>query len=81
MCRRSLLLSVNIDKNTEKDLQVAVEEASKVLAAEKQEVLDFSSYVDMSTELGHYVEFWELNDEAGKEVLNSFRHKLLYIRL
>lgn len=71
VCRRSLLLSVNIDKNTEKDLQIAVEEANKVLAAEKLEVVDFSSYVDMSTDPGHYVIFWELSGEASKEVLSS----------
>lgn len=71
VCRRSLLLSVNIDKNTERDLQIAVEEASKLLAAEKLEVVDFSSYVDMSTDPGHYVIFWELSGGAKEEVLSS----------
>jgi len=71
VCRRSLLLSINIDKNTEKDLQIAVEEASKLLAAEKVEVVDFSSHVDMSTDPGHYVIFWELSGEASEEVLSS----------
>ncbi|KAJ6826241.1 jasmonic acid-amido synthetase JAR1-like [Iris pallida] len=71
VCRRSLLLSINIDKNTEKDLQLAVEEAAKHLAAEKLEVVDFSSHVDMSTDPGHYVIFWELSGEAKEEVLSS----------
>ncbi|GJM89880.1 hypothetical protein PR202_ga06105 [Eleusine coracana subsp. coracana] len=31
ICRRSLVLSINIDKNTEKDLQLAVEDAAKLL--------------------------------------------------
>ncbi|KAF2291220.1 hypothetical protein GH714_020719 [Hevea brasiliensis] len=50
VCRRSLLLTINIDKNTEKDLQLSVEEAAKLLAGEKLELVDFSSLVDLSTE-------------------------------
>ncbi|XP_073115072.1 jasmonoyl--L-amino acid synthetase GH3.5 [Elaeis guineensis] len=71
ICRRSLLLSINIDKNTEKDLQLAVEEATKLLAAEKLEVVDFTSHVDVSTDPGHYVIFWELSSSASEEVLSS----------
>ncbi|KAM0945992.1 putative GH3 family protein [Dioscorea sansibarensis] len=71
VCRRSLLLTINIDKNTEKDLQLAVEEAAKLLAAEKLEVVDFSSHVDVSTEPGHYVIFWELNGDAYEDVLSN----------
>lgn len=69
--RRNLILTVNIDKNTEKDLQLAVEEASKLLAAEKVEVLDFTSHVDMSTDPGHYVVFFELSDDVRDEILNN----------
>ncbi|KAJ4956499.1 hypothetical protein NE237_013282 [Protea cynaroides] len=71
ICRRNLLLTINIDKNTEKDLQLAVEEASKLLLEEKIEVVDFTSYVDFSTDPGHYVIFWELSGEASEEVLNK----------
>ncbi|PON42228.1 GH3-like hormone conjugating enzyme [Parasponia andersonii] len=71
VCRRNLLLTINIDKNTEKDLQLAVEEAAKLLAGEKLDVVDFTSHVDMSTEPGHYVIFWELSGEASQEVLNE----------
>lgn len=70
-CRRSLLLNINIDKNTEKDLQLAVEEASVLLAAEKADVVDFTSLVDFSTDPGHYVIFWELSYDASDEVLKS----------
>lgn len=69
--RRSLLLTINIDKNTEKDLQLAVEEATKLLAAEKLEVVDFSSHVDVSTDPGHYVIFWELSGNAREDVLSN----------
>ncbi|KAK4744658.1 hypothetical protein SAY87_010970 [Trapa incisa] len=69
--RRNLLLTINIDKNTEKDLQLAVESAAKVLAEEKLEVVDFTSHVDLSTEPGHYVIFWEINGEARGDVLKD----------
>ncbi|XP_062091446.1 jasmonoyl--L-amino acid synthetase JAR4 [Humulus lupulus] len=71
ICRRNLLLTVNIDKNTEKDLQLAVEEAAKLLAGEKLDLVDFTSHVDMSTNPGHYVIFWELSGEARQEVLGE----------
>ncbi|KAL8172519.1 hypothetical protein V2J09_024323 [Rumex salicifolius] len=71
MCRSNLLLTINIDKNTEKDLQLSVEEASKMLATEKAELVDFSSFVDRSVEPGHYVILWELTDEAKESVLRE----------
>ncbi|XP_028791950.1 jasmonoyl--L-amino acid synthetase JAR6-like [Neltuma alba] len=69
--RSSLLLTINIDKNTEKDLQLAVEEAAKLLAKDKAEVVDFTSHVDLSTEPGHYVIFWEISGEASEQVLTQ----------
>lgn len=69
--RRNLLLTINIDKNTEKDLQLAVEAAGNVLAAEKAEVVDFTSHVDMSSDPGHYVIFWEISGEVAGEVLGE----------
>ncbi|KAJ7962531.1 jasmonic acid-amido synthetase JAR1-like [Quillaja saponaria] len=71
VCRSNLLLTVNIDKNTEKDLQLAVEAAAKLLAAEKLEVVDFTSHVDFSSEPGHYVIFWEVSGDASEEVLSE----------
>ncbi|KAG6786844.1 hypothetical protein POTOM_008461 [Populus tomentosa] len=71
VCRRNLILSINIDKNTEKDLQLSVEEAGKLLAEEKLEVVDFSSLVDVSTDPGHYVIFLEISGEASEEVLQE----------
>ncbi|KAF9614943.1 hypothetical protein IFM89_021373 [Coptis chinensis] len=71
VCRRNLLLTINIDKNTEKDLQLSVEAASKLLVDEKLEVVDFTSYVNLSVDPGHYVIFWELSSEAYEEVLTK----------
>ncbi|KAK1285460.1 putative indole-3-acetic acid-amido synthetase GH3.5 [Acorus calamus] len=71
MCRQNLLLTINIDKNTEKDLQLAVVEATKLLADEKIELIDFTSHVDLSTDPGHYVIFWELSGEGSEDVLRA----------
>ncbi|CAL4980913.1 unnamed protein product [Urochloa decumbens] len=71
ICRRSLVLSINIDKNTEKDLQLAVEEAAKLLEAEKVEIMDFTSSIEKSSDPGRYVIFWELSSDANEDVLQS----------
>uniref|UniRef100_A0A2N9F161 Uncharacterized protein n=1 Tax=Fagus sylvatica TaxID=28930 RepID=A0A2N9F161_FAGSY len=71
VCRSNLLLTINIDKNTERDLQLVVEEAAKILSEEKQEVVDYSSHIDLSTDPGHYVIFWEISGEASQDVLEE----------
>ncbi|CAL5339920.1 unnamed protein product [Camellia sinensis] len=71
ICRSNLLLTINIDKNTEKDLQLSVEAAGKLLSNEKLEVVDFTSHVDLSTDPGHYVIFWEVSGEAGDDLLRE----------
>lgn len=71
VCRRNLMLTINIDKNTEKDLQLAVEAAAKILTAEKLEVVDFTSHVDLASDPGHYVIFWEVSGEASDAVLKE----------
>ncbi|KAF0926728.1 hypothetical protein E2562_027161 [Oryza meyeriana var. granulata] len=76
ICRRSLVLSINIDKNTEKDLQLAVEEASKLLEGEKLELVDFTSFVERSSDPGRYVIFWELSADASDDVLSSCANAL-----
>lgn len=67
ICRKNLILSINIDKNTEKDLQLALESASKLLLQEKIEILDFTSQVDTSSDPGHYVIFIEINNNNNGE--------------
>ncbi|KAI3411206.1 uncharacterized protein J3R85_018253 [Psidium guajava] len=71
ICRANLLLTINIDKNTEKDLQLAVEAAANQLADHKHELVDFTSCVDLSKEPGHYVIFWEINGEASDDTLKD----------
>ncbi|CAM8991114.1 unnamed protein product [Rhodiola kirilowii] len=71
VCRKNLLLTINIDKNTEKDLQLSVEAATKIIANEKLEVVDFTSHVDMSSDPGHYIIFWEISGEASETVMKE----------
>ncbi|KAG2309687.1 hypothetical protein Bca52824_029435 [Brassica carinata] len=71
ICRRNLILSINIDKNTERDLQLSVESAARRLSEEKIELMDFSSHVDVTTEPGHYVIFWEISGETEEDVLQD----------
>ncbi|KAI8023057.1 Jasmonoyl--L-amino acid synthetase JAR6 [Camellia lanceoleosa] len=71
ICRSNLLLTINIDKNTEKDVQLSVEAAGKLFSNKKLEVVDFTSHVDLSTDPGHYVIFWEVSGEAGDDLLRE----------
>ncbi|KAI8024255.1 Jasmonoyl--L-amino acid synthetase JAR4 [Camellia lanceoleosa] len=65
ICRSNLLLTINIDKNTEKDVQLSVEAAGKLFSNKKLEVVDFTSHVDLSTDPGHYVIFWKWRGSGG----------------
>ena len=69
VCRRNNLLSINIDKNTEKDIQLAIDEASHILAEAELEILDFTTHADLSSDTGHYVIFLELNKDADEDIL------------
>lgn len=72
VCRRKLILTVNIDKNTEKDLQLVVERGSHILnKASRAELIDFTSYADVSNQPGHYVIYWEIKGEVEDNVLGA----------
>ncbi|CAA7409215.1 unnamed protein product [Spirodela intermedia] len=74
VCRRKLILTVNIDKSTEKDLQLAVEKASRLLAGARSELIDFTSHAivgDGAQKRGHYVVYWEVKGEADEDVLQE----------
>lgn len=70
MSRKNVLLSINTEKTTEKDLQIVVEEACKLLPTDdiKLELIDFTSYADLSTAPAHYVIFWELSCDYEKVI-------------
>lgn len=73
ICRRKLILTVNIDKNTEKDLQLVVERGSQVLTNNmaRAEIVDFTSHADLATYPGHYVIYWEIEGEVEEGVLDE----------
>nr|KYP68839.1 putative indole-3-acetic acid-amido synthetase GH3.5 [Cajanus cajan] len=71
VCRRKLILTVNIDKNTEKDLQLVVERGSEILNKAKGELVDFTSYADVSNQPGHYVIYWEIKGKVEDKVLGA----------
>lgn len=69
ICRKNLLLTINIDKTTEKDLQISVDKATELLKEENVDLVDFTSCADLSTHPGHYVIFWELSDRLNEGIL------------
>lgn len=69
--RRKLILTVNIDKNTEKDLQLVVERGSQILSKSKAELVDFTSHANVAKRPGHYVIYWEIKGEVEDKVLGE----------
>ncbi|OVA20224.1 GH3 auxin-responsive promoter [Macleaya cordata] len=71
ICRRKLILTVNIDKNTEKDLQLVVERGSQILSKVKAEIVDFTSHANVANQPGHYVIYWEIKGEVEERILDE----------
>ncbi|KAK2651039.1 hypothetical protein Ddye_018528 [Dipteronia dyeriana] len=72
LCRRKLILSLNIDKNTEKDLQIVVERGSQLLSkSARAELVDFTSHADSVNQPGHYIIYWEIKGDAEEKVLRE----------
>ncbi|KAL6218953.1 hypothetical protein ACLB2K_012160 [Fragaria x ananassa] len=59
--RKNVLLSIDSDKTDEAELQLAVDNASKlVLEKLNASVVEYTSFADTKTIPGHYVIYWEL---------------------
>lgn len=70
--RRKLILTINIDKNTEKDLQRVVDKASQLLSRTTHaEVVDFTSHADVKARPGRYIIYWEIRGEAEDKALED----------
>ncbi|KAJ0693204.1 putative GH3 family protein [Helianthus annuus] len=67
--RRKLILTINIDKNTEKDLQLAVQKGSQPLIKSRAELVDFTSHAKTENQPGHYVVYWEIKGEVNEHIL------------
>ncbi|CAI9759272.1 unnamed protein product [Fraxinus pennsylvanica] len=71
ICRRKLILTINIDKNTENDLQLVVEKGSQILRKARAELVDFTSYAEVANNPGHYIIYWEIKGEVEERVLEE----------
>ncbi|XP_057792441.1 indole-3-acetic acid-amido synthetase GH3.10 [Salvia miltiorrhiza] len=71
ICRRKLILTVNIDKNTEKDLQSVVARGSQILRSTGAELVDFTSHADVGKQPGHYIIYWEIEGEVEEGLLGE----------
>ncbi|PIN14228.1 hypothetical protein CDL12_13125 [Handroanthus impetiginosus] len=71
ICRRKLILTINVDKNTEKDLQSVVEKGSKILSNSRAELVDFTSHANVAKQPGHYVIYWEIKGEVEERLLGE----------
>ncbi|KAJ6421951.1 hypothetical protein OIU84_026981 [Salix udensis] len=72
ICRRKLILTINIDKNTEKDLQLVVEKGLQVLTSKGgAELVDFTSHAEVENHQGHYIIYWEIKGEAEDGILGE----------
>ncbi|KAJ6433402.1 hypothetical protein OIU84_017157 [Salix udensis] len=77
ICRRKLILTINIDKNTEKDLQMVVEKGSELLVSKaRAELVDFTSHAELETQPGHYIIYWEIKGDVGEDVLGECCRKM-----
>ncbi|KAH8490459.1 hypothetical protein Peur_065959 [Populus x canadensis] len=77
ICRRKLILTINIDKNTEKDLQLVVEKGSQLLMSKaRAELVDFTSHAELETQPGHYIIYWEIKGDVEEEVLGECCKKM-----
>lgn len=68
--RRNVILSIGSDKTTEEDLIEAVSKAMhNILEPLGFLLADYTSYADLSSFPGHYVLFWELQNDGDQAVL------------
>ncbi|KAE9615445.1 putative GH3 family protein [Lupinus albus] len=72
--RKNGLLNIDSDKTNESELQIAVENGSKLLAKFNTSVVEYTSHADTKTIPGHYVIYWELLTKGSS---NSLSHDVL----
>ncbi|KAJ7950354.1 Indole-3-acetic acid-amido synthetase GH3.3 [Quillaja saponaria] len=61
VCRNNVVLSIDVDKTDEDELQKAVKNASQNLLQFDATLTDYTSYADISSIPGHYVLYWEIS--------------------
>ncbi|KAG5578953.1 hypothetical protein H5410_049580 [Solanum commersonii] len=66
--RENVILSIDLDKTNEFDLQNAVNNAANNLMPFNARVVDYTSYADTASIPVHYVLFWELSANASAPI-------------
>ncbi|KAK4714243.1 hypothetical protein R3W88_020150 [Solanum pinnatisectum] len=69
VCRKNVALSIDSDKTDEVELHDAVLKASTHLVPFETSLTEYTSYADTSTNPGHYVLYWEINNDESDETL------------
>ncbi|MCO5557875.1 hypothetical protein L7F22_011447 [Adiantum nelumboides] len=79
VCRKNVILSINVDKVSEEDLKLAVQKAASVLRRRQStmKLVEYSSYANTDNAYGHYVIFWEV--QGGGETINSLENQRLLV--
>ncbi|MCO5602229.1 hypothetical protein L7F22_056357 [Adiantum nelumboides] len=64
VCRKNVILNINIDKVTEQDLKLVVQKATSILRDHSStiKVMDYTSYADTDNAQEHYKIFWEVQE-------------------
>lgn len=60
--RKSVVLSVDMDKTDEVELQAVIDKASAMLGGTSMELADYTTTVDLSSTPAHYVIYWEITN-------------------
>lgn len=58
--RKNVILSVNLEKTDEPELQAVIDKACRLLKGTSMEVVDYTSIVDLALLPGHYIIYWEM---------------------
>lgn len=70
ICRRNVVLSIDLDKTNEEDLQRSITIAKKKLG-NKAFLAEYTSYADTSSVPGHYVLFWEVQGHLEPKLMEE----------
>ncbi|MCO5608051.1 hypothetical protein L7F22_062255 [Adiantum nelumboides] len=78
VCRKNVILSINIDKTSEEDLKLVVRKAASVLRRRHSpmKLVEYSSYANTDNAHEHYVIFWVVQ---GDETNNSLDNQRLLV--
>ncbi|KAM0010924.1 putative GH3 family protein [Helianthus debilis subsp. tardiflorus] len=68
ICRKNVALSIDSDKTDEVELHKAVENAVNHLVPFSATLTEYTSYADTTTIPGHYVIFWEVNENGSTPI-------------